>query len=204
MKNLISIQQNNQKISATIETERLIIESYKDRDFQNCIQLYGDREITRYFDHGKPRTYIEVQQLIEERGKKYFENGEPFGLFSLFLKEDGRFIGQADLFPTDEPGVLEIGCILLKQFQRMKYGTEAVKALIIDYIDDLIHRNIKDRGMSLYKILGTVHPDNLPSNMLVRKCGMQVNKFQERFGNPRIWYYYEIAPKEELQSLTRQ
>lgn len=188
----ISFRFQEKKLYVEIETERLYIRSYEDRDFENCIRLYSDPMITKYFDHGVPRTRKEVEDLIDERGNKYFNKGEPFGLFSLFYKENNAFIGQADLFPTEEPGTVEVGCILQKKFQHQGLGTEAVKALIVDYVNELNSRKYTYKGFSILKVLGTVHPKNTPSNKLVRKCGMRADKFQERFGNPRIWYFYKV------------
>ncbi len=182
---LFKIEDN--KLRVEIETERLYIRSYNEKDLNDCILLYGDPTITKHFDHGIPRTETEVKELIKDRGSKYFDNGEPFGLFSLFFKETGNFIGQADLFPTSIPTTLEIGCILQNEFQHQGLGTEAVKALIVDYINEL-----NKKGFAIDTVMGTVHPENIASNKLVKKCGMKANKFQERFGNPRIWYYYKV------------
>ncbi len=103
--------------------------SYREEDFENCVSLYGCEFITRYFDHGLPRSKHEVKQLILDRGTKYFLNGMPYGLFSIFLKQDLSFIGQVDLLPTEEIDVLEIGFILHKHYQIMVFVVRLLKLL---------------------------------------------------------------------------
>src|SRR3989344_3113065 len=90
---------NNRHLFVTFESERLQISSYRDEDFENCVQLYGNKTLTKYFDHGKPRSRKEIEELTRGKGIEYFRKGKPFGLFSLFDKTDGAFVGQMDIFP---------------------------------------------------------------------------------------------------------
>jgi trans-aconitate 2-methyltransferase len=186
-----------------IETKNLYIRSYRDEEFENCVLLYGDPVITRYFDYGKPRSRFEIQEYINEKNDRYLKNREPFGIFSIYDKSNLKFIGQVDLAPTNEPGELEIGCILFKQYQDQGVGTEAVKALMFDYVEELNHRGIKCNDLPITKIMGTVHPQNYLSRSLIKKFGMTFDKFQERFGNPRLWYSLTVKNKrnECLQNI---
>src|ERR1700722_8239719 len=141
---LIKISDNCFDIS--IETKNLHISSYKENEFEKSLSLYGDPVITRFFDHGRPRLRLEVQNYINDKHNQYIKNGEPFGIFSIYDKSNMEFIGQVDLTPTDEPGTLEIGCILFKQYQDQGIGTEAVKSLIFDYVEELNRRGFKCNG----------------------------------------------------------
>ncbi|MFZ0565209.1 MAG: GNAT family N-acetyltransferase [Chlamydiales bacterium] len=200
----ISFNFQYHELQVKIETQRLYICSYQDNDFENCVSLYGNKEITKYFDHGKARSRVEVENLISERGKTYFIKGQPFGLFSVFSKYSMNFMGQVDLVPTNELGTVEIGCILHKQYQDQNFGTESVIALAVHYVDELNFRNIKFNGKAICKVMGTVHPKNVPSNKILKKLGMTFDKYEERFGNPRLWYSY--VPKSayvENQKIAR-
>lgn len=186
---------NSDVLNVEIRTDRLCIYSYKNHDFEDCVSLYGDSEITKYFDHGKPRSRVEVRKYVDERGRKYFDKGEPFGLFSIFDRQGMSFIGQVDLVPFDEPGVVEIGCILHKQYHKQSVGSEAVRVLMFDYVDELIKRGVKSNGAVISKVIGTVHPENLGSKRIIEKFGMTFEKFQERFNSPRLWYSYSPTSK---------
>ncbi|MFS8562814.1 MAG: GNAT family N-acetyltransferase [Rhabdochlamydiaceae bacterium] len=177
-------------VDVKIKTERLAIHSYIDDDFENCVLLYGDDKITRYFDHGKPRSRAEVEEYIRERGRKHFDKGSPFGLFSIFDKQDGAFIGQVDLLPTTEAGIFEIGCILHAKYHNQWVGTEAVQALMIEYTEYLNTSYLKHPNPLILKVMGTVHPQNKASKQLIENLGMIFSRVEPRFGHPRLWYYY--------------
>lgn len=185
----ISFNFESSGLEIEIETSRLYIRSYQHADFENCVVLYGDQRITKYFDHGKPRSLSEVEEYIEKRGRKYFEKMEPFGLFSIFDKKDMAFVGQVDLLPFDEEeGVLEIGCILHMNYHKQKIGTESVRLLIFNYVNELIARGFSVGRAPIRKVIGTVHPENLGSKKIIENAGMTFDKFGTRFGHPRLWY----------------
>lgn len=184
----ISFSFENDRLEIGIETENLLIKSYNKNDFKLCLKLYSDPQITKYFDFGIPRTEPEIIELTK-RGRSFFDKKLPFGLFSIFLKETGSFIGQADLFPTDDIDTAEIGCILFKQFQSKGYGTEAVKAIIFDLVKKINRTNLLKN--QIRKIMGTVHPKNIASQNVIKKCGMEPYKTMNRFNNPRVWYNVE-------------
>lgn len=184
----ISFRFSSKHLQIEIETERLFIQSYEDTAFENCISLYGDGAITKYFDHGKARNKFEVENLIFEKGKKYFSEGKPFGLFSIFHKETMAFIGLVDFLPLEELGVAEIGFILHKQHHNQGFCSEVVKAIIFDYVETINNRNFECDELPISKVMATVHPKNQSSRKVLQKAGMTLDKIQERFGQPRLWY----------------
>lgn len=179
---------NYNELQVEIETERLLICSYKDTDFDDCILLYGNEAIIKYFDHGKARAKHEVERLICEKGKKYFSQGKPFGLFSIFHKETKAFIGQIDLLPSDEVGVLEVGFILHAHYHNQGFCSEAVKSIIFDYVETLNNGNFQCDELPINKVMATVHPKNEFSRKVLLKVGMTLEKIQDRFDQPRLWY----------------
>jgi ribosomal-protein-alanine N-acetyltransferase len=179
-------------LQVAIETERLLIHSYKDTDFEDCISLYGNEAIIKYFDHGKARTNHEVESLVYEKGSKYFSQGKPFGLFSIFHKETKVFIGQIDFLPSDELGVIEVGFILHAHYHNQGFCSEAVKSIIFDYVETLNNGNFQCDELPINKVMATVHPKNASSRKVLLKAGMTLEKIQDRFGQPRLWYSVAI------------
>lgn len=175
-------------LNVEIETERLFIHSYRENDFENCLTLYGDEGLTKYFDHGKARKKYEIEELVLKKGSKYFIEGKPFGLFSIFCKKGMAFIGQIDLLPAEEAGSAEIGFILHEQYQNQGFCTEAVEAFLFEYMEELNFRGPRCVELPINKVIATVHPLNQPSKRILQKVGMTFDKIQERFGNPRLWY----------------
>lgn len=201
LKSYISFCFKGNCLQVEMETKRLYIHSYKENDFENCVSLYGNKSITKYFDHGDPRSRNEVASLVRERGNRHFINGEPFGLFSIFRKEDMAFLGQIDLLPSYDYGVAEIGFILNDRYHNQGYCTEAVKAFLFDYVEELNYRNFNCFHLPVTKIIGTVHPENLSSKKIFIKMGMKFDKLETRFGNPRLWYSIQTSSIIENQKI---
>lgn len=175
-------------LKVEIETDRLYLRSYEESDFENCVLLYGDEKLTKYFDHGKPRSREEVKVYTQKNGASRFKIDDPFGLFSVFDKASGLFAGQVDLIPQ-EPGVVEFGCILFQKFHHSNLAYEALKALIFDYVSELNHRGFKAFDQPISKLMATAHPLNIASQKLITKLGLALEKTEERFGQPRLWYH---------------
>lgn len=182
----ISFHLENDVLQVRIETERLYILSYEDSDFENYLSLYSNETITKYFDHGKTRSRNEVEELIKKKGKKYFINKKPFGFFSIFNKKDMAFMGEIDLLPYRK-GTVEIGFILDTQFHNQGFCSEAVKAFIRYYVEELNH-NDKFEISTINHVMATVHPENQPSRKILEKTGMSLDRIHDRFGHPRLWY----------------
>lgn len=184
----INFQESDEGVYVEIETERLLIRSYQDHDFENACQLYSNEELTKYFDNGQPKSRLEVKTLTEDMGKKFFRKREPFGLFSVFQKSSMAFIGHIDLIPTEEPGVIEVGFIFDKKYHKQGFCQEGVKALLCPYITEIIKKGVQCHGVSINKIMATVHPANTASKKVLEKIGMHFEKIGERFKSLRLWY----------------
>lgn len=189
----LSIHSVDHKFDVNASTERLYIRSYLSEDFGRCLDLYGDKEITKYFDHGQPRSPNEILDYVKERGRRYFDQGQPFGLFSVFLKEKDSFIGQVDLVPTGIPGEVEIGWILRKEFQGQGYCSEAVFGFLLPLIDKIRKMGFQSNGVVVNRVIATAHPENLASNRIIQKAGLSLYQTRLRYGgNPRNWYYLNL------------
>lgn len=181
----ITFRSESGALHVEIETERLRIRSYQDSDFKECVTLYGDASITKYFDSGMPRTEEEVRELIRERAS-YFPQGKPFGLFSVFHKKSGNFLGQVDFFPSE--GAMEIGFILHERYQNQGFCTETMRAILVQYLEALR----QEFAFPIRKVVATAHPFNYSSQKVLQKLGMRFEKEEERFGHPRLWYQMEV------------
>lgn len=170
-------------------TTRLFIRSYLAEDFEKCSALYGDKELTKFFDNGKPRTEKQIIDYIEERGCRYFKRGQPFGLFSVFLKDDNSFVGQVDLVPTDNSGEVEIGWIFHKNFHNKGFCSEAVLNFLMPLINKIHQMNFNAGLQRVNRIIATAHPENIASNKVIEKAGLTLYQQKLRYeGNPRNWY----------------
>lgn len=187
------------KLIVEADTPRLFIKSYTPHDFEECVTLYGNSHITKYFDHGAPRTRSEVKSYVNQRGTFFLDNKEPFGLYSVFLQDRCTFIGQVDMVPSDEPGTAEIGWIFKKEYQGKGYCSEAVLSFLIPLARNLAANQVCILGQNIDTLVATAHPDNKASKAIIRKIGMTFVKSQERYGGkPRYWYTYKLEQPDIL------
>lgn len=171
-----------------IETERLIIQSFQDKDFEDSVLLYGDAEITKYFDFGTTRSRNEVKALIN-RYIIYTKETEYLGLFSIFEKETMHFIGHIDLVPSNTSGILEVGYIIHKRYQKCKLALETLNAIIYAYIPKIKNKIYNNQ---FYEVMATVHPQNKASIKLLEGVGMKYECELTRFYQPRLNYAISI------------
>lgn len=114
-----------------LETPRLIIRNWEDRDRDLFHVINSDEEVMRFFPFRRDRS--QSDELFHHLQKMISETG--LGFYALEEKEGGQCIGFAGLARTNlEPhlpdGTVEIGWRLATPFWGKGYVTEAGKALI--------------------------------------------------------------------------
>ncbi len=191
----ITFSRNASQLKVEAFTDRLYIRSYDKEDFEKCLSLYGDRELTRYFDHGEPRSHKEILEYVGNRGSRYFDHGLPFGIFSVFLKD--VFVGQVDLVPAENPGEVEIGWIFLGEFHGQGLCSEAVMSFLMPLVQRIVNMKFKSKGVEINRVVATAHPENISSNKIIQKAGLLLDRKGLRYGGkPRNWYCLSLKPEE--------
>lgn len=144
-----------------IETDRLILRSWKPEDLPLFAAMNKDERVMRYF----PATLTDEQtESFYNRIQSEFErNG--WGLYAVELKSTGKFIGYVGLheigFDADfTPGV-EIGWRLATDYHNQGLATEAAKAVL---------KLAKEKGLS--KLYSFTAKQNAPSERVMQKIGM--------------------------------
>lgn len=174
-------------------TSRLYIRRCCAIDYEDCFSIYSDPELTQFFDHGEPRSQKEVEQYLFQRNQLFLDRREPFGLFSVFLRDSLIFIGQVDVVPTSIPGEVEIGWIFRKEYQNMGYCSEAVKEFLIPFVKKLARKGTKVLGQEISRIVATAHPENKASQRIMAKVGLSFYKKGFCYeGKPRNWYEKDL------------
>ncbi|MCB1149268.1 MAG: GNAT family N-acetyltransferase [Chlamydiia bacterium] len=154
-------------------------------DIPTVAKLYGDPELTQYFEDGKPKSYEKVALYVREMGICRFESGNPFGVFSVVENETGKLMGQCDILPYDgNEAVIEIAYIIFKEFQGRGFGSEIAQAAK-EYVEQSERR--------VEKLVATAHPENKPSWKILEKLGMVCTKEFEKFGQTRKFYELKIG-----------
>jgi RimJ/RimL family protein N-acetyltransferase len=147
-----------------IETDRLRLRGHRIADFDDCLAMWGDPEVTRFIG-GKPLSGEEVWARMLRYVGHWKMLG--FGYWLIEEKSNGLFVGElgfADFRRKISPsfeGIPEIGWVLIPRSQGKGYALEALRAAIA-WGDD--HFDGAATGC-------LIHPDNRASIRVAEKGG---------------------------------
>ena len=148
----------------TIETERLILRSYKESDLPDYYSLLSDRKNMYYLDDIIMETLEDAKQSLLE-AIKLMENGNA-RRFAIILKGDSKVIGGVGYDVTAKTPLGRIGHMgwfIAPEYQNKGYMSEAVKK-VIEFAftkDDCI------------RITTGCHKDNEASRKVMEKVGFK-------------------------------
>lgn len=150
------------------ETARLILRTYTMEDVGSAHALLDNHPEVWQFDPGRPLTWDERRQAVEDRMRGY---GSPiFGSLAVTLKGSGQFIGYCglqlylcDRIPCSTPEV-ELFYKLGRDYWGHGYATEACCEMVRYAFADL----------HLIRIVTCTHRENVRSLALLQRLGMCV------------------------------
>jgi RimJ/RimL family protein N-acetyltransferase len=145
-----------------VETERLVLREWQERDREPWSALNADPDAMRYIGPGQPWSAQESDDSIGRYTRSWEENG--FGLWALEDRALGRCIGTCGtlVFP-DGRNRVEIGWRLEKAAWGKGYATEAALAT-----RDWAFASID----GLDRLIAVLQPDNVASRRVAEKLGM--------------------------------
>ncbi len=156
-----------------METERLILRSWKYEDRESFAEMNSNRNVMKYF----PATLsVDESNAFADRIKAEFEETS-FGLYAVEIKETGEFIGYVGFhrFTFDAPFSpgWEIGWRISDKFWHNGYATEAAKACL-DYARE---QHFCDKLYSFTAV------PNTPSENVMKRIGMS---YEGTFMHPAL------------------
>jgi RimJ/RimL family protein N-acetyltransferase len=147
-----------------IETERLILRKYLDRDLRDIVEFsrQADFWLARNLDweptHDSVRAHFEAQRDLEPESLPGWMD------LVMEIKSEGRVIGCVGIGVTDkEQGQASIGWMLGCQYQGQGLATEAAQALV----------DFGFRAMKLHRIFARTGQANTRSWRLMERLGMR-------------------------------
>jgi ribosomal-protein-alanine N-acetyltransferase len=157
-----------------LETPRTFMREILGNDFDFLLRMMSDPDVMRYY----PRPYGEkdVRDFINRMRIRYREDG--CGLWMLLDRESGEPLGRVGLMRQSVNGVdeFEIGYMLHKPFWRRGLATEAALAV----------RAYAFAERKLPRVVSLIRPDNVPSQGVARKLGMEVVGSSEQMGHDHL------------------
>lgn len=145
-------------------------------DSQNLSRVLSDEESMRYYP--KAFNESEVLEWIKWNIESYKRNG--FGLWAVIRKSDNRFLGDCGItMQTIDNKVLpEIGFHIIREYCKNGYATEAAKGCI-----KYAHKRFSIREIYSYSSI-----ENIPSQSVMKKIGMRLEKTYKENGKENIVY----------------
>jgi [ribosomal protein S5]-alanine N-acetyltransferase len=136
----------------------------------------SDPEVMRYYPHRY--TERDVRDFIDRMRTRYRDDG--CALWLLVDRERGEPLGRVGLMrmPVNGADEFEIGYMVHRPFWRRGLATEAALA-VRDYA-------FQERKLS--RVVSLIRPENVPSQGVARKLGMDVTGRTEMIGFEHLVY----------------
>jgi RimJ/RimL family protein N-acetyltransferase len=140
-------------------TERLLLRSFSQDDFEAFAEIVSDPEVVRYLDDGAP-----ISREDCWRGMALFVGHwhlRGYGWWAVEERGTGRFLGRIGLYnPEGWPGI-EIGWLLDRRAWGSGLATEGATAALA-YAFDVVHAN---------HVISLIDPRNTRSIRVAEKLG---------------------------------
>ncbi|SRR5579885_64832 len=156
----------------TLETERLRLRPVADEDLEHFAALYADPDVMRFIGNRGALPREQARERLDFMIDHWRRHG--FGMWSLFRKADGAFVGRCGLRYMDTTMDIELGYTLGKPYWGQGFATEASRA-VVRYAFEV---------MKVGRLVAIADPANAASINVMKKLGMTFE---------RVGHYYNTA-----------
>ena len=146
-----------------LETERLILRNWEERDRELFFRINSDERVMEYFPTRRSRAESDV--MMDRIAEGIVKNG--FGLAAVEIAETGEVAGFAGLhitngLPVAEDGSIEIGWRMIPEFWGKGIASEAARRW----------RDFGFDSLGLERIISFAVTDNHRSTAVMKRIGM--------------------------------
>jgi [ribosomal protein S5]-alanine N-acetyltransferase len=171
-------------MTVVTRTKRLELREITIDDASGFFALNEDPEVLRYTGDVPFSDEEEARRFIQSYDR-YATTG--YGRWSVYLRQNGRYIGWCGLNLTPASGETDLGFRFFRDCWGMGYATEAARAAL----------ELGFEHFRLSKIVGRAMHDNAASHAVLRKLGMTPIFTFERAGER--WVQYELTAGQFLE-----
>lgn len=159
-----------------LETDRLVLRMWREKDFEPYALMCANEEIMRYLGGGNTLSRLEAWRHMAFLVGHWELLG--YGIWAVEEKASGEFAGRIGfLNPVGWPG-FEIGWTLAHKFWGKGYATEGARRALQYAFEELD----KDHVISL------IHPDNKASIRVAERLGEKLEGNTELMGRNTLIY----------------
>ncbi len=145
----------------TLRTLNLTLRPLEPSDAPILLRIYQSEGVLRYFPPMPPPTLERLERFIAGQAKHWAEHG--YGNWGVLPDGEQEITGWAGLQFLPELNQTEVGFLLDRPFWGKGYATQAAQAAL----------QFGFERLGLEEVIALVHPDNLASQRVIRKCGME-------------------------------
>ena len=160
----------------TLETERLILRTYKLSDFEDHYRVHSDPDVMRYLIGGKPMTRFDAWRHMAFLVGHWELLG--YGYFAAVEKRSNRFVGRIGFSNLEGWPGFEIGWTIAPEFQGRGLATEGGRFLL-DYAFNTMGKE---------HVISVIHPQNKASIRVAEKLGETLEGETEIADMPALIY----------------
>jgi RimJ/RimL family protein N-acetyltransferase len=165
-----------------LETPRLQFRRFTPDDLHALASIRSDPDVMKYIGTGRTESIDEVQAKLAKVTAHWEQHG--FGYWALIEKASSKLAGWCGLSYLEDTEDIEIGYGLAKAYWAKGLATEAAAAVIkYGFVQ-----------LRLERIVAVAYPQNIPSQVIMKKLGMKYVKTARFTGGE--WVYYGIDRKE--------
>lgn len=169
-----------------ITTERLILREILPTDVSGMYELDSDPEVHKFLGNHPVKSKAESLGLINYIRQQYVDHG--IGRWAIIDRKTNEFIGWAGLkFVTKETNhhkdYYDLGYRLIKKFWGQGIATETAFATL-EYAFNILQ---------VKEVFAMAARDNLSSNRILQKAGLNLKESFELEGVTHNWYKIESS-----------
>lgn len=157
-----------------LDTPRLALRPFRPDDLDDLHAMDGDARVMRNIGAGLPGRTREQSTEALARMVTYAAGHWGYGLLHASRHDDGYFVGGCGLYPLPDTDDIEIAYRLRHDCWGHGYATEMARSVLEHGFTTLM----------LARIVGVTHPENVPSQRVLRKIGMRAEGTAVHFGRP--------------------
>jgi|SRR6185437_6378118 len=143
-----------------IQTPRITIREFLPEEENTYLSHFNDELVIQYI----PKRSRDERINIFRKALDQYPLSKKAGIWGMFDKTDGNFIGSCLLRPFDnQPGVLELGYSLERKYWGLGIGTEMAAAMIRHGFSD----------HEIFEIIALTDLENTGSQRVLEKAGFK-------------------------------
>ena len=148
-----------------LETERLLLREFTKKDAAFIVTLLNTPTFLKFIGDKKIRTIDEAENYLATGPIKSYE-GNGFGLWLFYLKDNKAPIGMCGFIKRDTLEDIDIGYAMLPEYENNGYAFEICNAVM----------NYGKTKLGINRIIAITTKENVRSSSLLNKIGLYFEK----------------------------